>query len=234
MSENPLERLIGNEPDAPADGGDANPAAPADNNELEELRASVGNLTAELEEIRGKLPTPPQEEEKPWEPGEGGWSDVDKRIEEKALDTISRVETEREEAAREAKEQEDEIRASVDKEFDEKEAAAEKEGLIPPVKDAKDPDDAGKVYRREMYGLAAVLQTTNLGQIAKILNSEHERGRAFDVKTGEFYRTRTSGFGQDAPVSSGNRGGSGKKGQIDYRTLHNTSVDELVRRATEE
>jgi len=230
---NKMEELIGEEEEE---------KEPETNEEMETLKQSVSAigenlafLTDKLTEIEEKLTQPsatetPAEEEE-WVPKT--WSEVDRRIEEKARLEAEAKLAEKEREIMATREEEAKIRETIDKEFDKQLAEMEKAGIIPPIQNMDNPDDPGKACRREVFGYAAVLGTTNLKKVGEALQREHERGYVFDVRSGRFLRSRTSGFGQTVPVSSSSgRSGSGKR-TIPYKELHNLSMDELVRRSQE-
>jgi len=227
-------------------GDDETPKEP--NQDLETIKESLGTLsenvqklTEQVTTIDERVSTPPVEEEEeekdesynPAEKPGYTWDAVRQDWIKDAEEIVDRKLTEREEEIQAAQESERQAREFIDKEFDSQLEEMEKSKIIPPIEDKDNRDDPGRAARREIFGYAAVLGTTNLKKVAEALNREHDRGFNFDVSSGQFVRTRTSGIGQTAPVgsSSSRTGGAGRV--ISYKELHNTSMDELARRANE-
>jgi hypothetical protein len=234
--ENPLNSLLGDlettestEPTEtkPTESDDELKATIAAMQEtVKSLTDTVTNLQNEKTEN-----TEETEEEKPFVPNT--WEDVVNKAKEIADETYEQRVARQAEEAEEAKRQESIALKTIDDEFNKQLSEAEKQGLLTVVKDKKDPNDPGVQERREVFGRAAAYGTTNLLGIAQELKTLHESGIHWDNSAKQLIRTKTSGFNKQIPVSSSSsRTGSTNK-ELDYKTLHNLSMDEIIRRETE-
>lgn len=233
---NPMEDLLKD---------DDQKETPEPNEDVEALKESVNTIGESLTALNEKLSgieekmtstvdePEPEKEPEDWKPVT--WKDVDDRIEEKSETKAQAIIEEKEKQAQEDRENKEKALKVIDDDFDKQISDLEKEGLLVAVKDEDDANDPGRAQRREMFGYAATLGTLNLDKVAKALQREHERGYAFDVKSGDFIATKTGNPGKFAPVgSSSNRASSNEKAPIDYKTIHNMSVDQLIERSMKE
>jgi hypothetical protein len=241
-----MENLLGDDPANPTPPAPATPPADDKPNELEELRTDVNTLgeglqkvTGMLEEIAEKLPSEPAapaapattDEEPPYSGPEGqpkDWKEVREKAKEDAEKATEAKLAEKEEEAKSFREAEAKTRKAMNDDFDQQVVELEKEGLITPVKDQDNADDQGRSERRELFGLSAKIGTSRLKEVAPILKALHDTGQAFDLKTGKVIRTKSSGYGKQVPVGSSTHGGGSSKGSIDYKTLHESSIDSLI------
>ena len=216
----------------------ATPAEPAISTEtqkildtLKGLGDQVQGLAERVDEIELPPPPPPPTPEVPpkWTPQ--SWDDFPALAAKKAEEAVTKVITEREEEAEEAKIREQEEQRTIDKQIDVKVSELESKGKIPPVKNAEDQNDPGRVFRRQLYGLAANMDTLNLEAVTEEVIFRNAHGFQYDIKAGKWLRVNPVNPGQGAPVGSSNTGGAGAEGPS-YETIHKArSLSELARRA---
>lgn len=124
--------------------------------------------------------------------------------------------------------------ADLDKQFDEMADEAVKQGLIPAITDADDADDAGKIARRELFGYAAKIKSTDLVAVAGVLKQFHDNGQHYDIASQTIITPQPVHQGRFAPVASSSARTTNSAQKIDYKQLHNTSLDQLAKRAMAE
>lgn len=235
--ENPLEKILGNDDNTPV----TPPVTPDDysiataKDDIAALAGMLALTNQQLQELTKKpddeptvLPQDDLDELDKNPPK--SWRSVTDRSREVAREEYERIEHEKQEEQQEVAKAQEEARKVIDKEFDDALSAMEKAGELPPITNKDDVNDLGRVARRELFGYAAVLGTTNLKEINSALRREHERGYTFDVETGTFLRNRTSGLGQNVPIANSNNRGSNAPRTLSYKELHNTSLDTLADR----
>jgi len=212
---------------------------------LEEMQSTLGSLSSGLERISGQISAieermnqepaeePIEEETKEeWVPGT--WGEVEEKARQQAEEVVNQTLQSKEQEAEERRRAEEEARKVIDEEFDNQLASLEEKEIIPKVENERDNTDPGKLARREIFGYAAVLGTTNLVAVGEQLKREHEAGNQFDIESGQFIKVRSEAPGQNVPVgSSSNRGGAQIKPGLSYKELHDTSMDEIIRRSQE-
>jgi len=242
---NRMEELIGDDPQTPPAGD----KKPEPNPELDSLKESVNTLGDNLQSLNEKLSgieekltvaTPPAEEtgEEPPYTGPAGqprdWKEVRETARKDAEEVAEEKLRAKEEEAEARYAEEEKERGAINEAFNKQIEEMEKDNLIQPIKDMDDPEDPGKVERREIFGYAGYrLKSTDLKAAKEALDQYHKNGMAFDPKSNKFIRTRTSSPGQTVPVgSSSSRGASGKS-PIDYKTLHAHSIDSLIQMSQE-
>lgn len=240
-----METLLGDDPQTPPDKKE-----PEKNEDLDALKESVNTLGDNLQSLNEKLtvidekltatPPPPAGEpaEEPPFTGPAGqpkdWKEVRETARRDAEEVVEEKLTEKEKETETMRAEEAKQADFIDKEYDKQIAGMEKDGLIQPIKDDSDPDDLGKVQRREIFGYAGYkLKTTDLKTATEALEQYHKNGLAFDPKTQRFIRQRTSSPGQTVPVGSSSSRGASDKAPIDYKTLHATSMDRLIEMSQE-
>lgn len=238
---NPMENLIGNDSQPSIKNEENNEESK--NEDLEVLKESVTVLGENLQILNDKLSgieekivtssssQEEKEEEESWVPK--SWGEVKETIEQTAEEKAEAKLKAREEEFKQTREVEEKYRKEINDDFDKQIASMEKEGLIPAIKEVDNPDDLGRAVRREIFAYAHKLNTTNLKEVGEHLKREHEAGFVYDYRTKKFIKTKTSGYGQQVPVGSSSSQGIGLRAPIDYKTLHNTSMDELIRRSNE-
>jgi len=235
---------------APAEGEGTPPKEPTMADVIKgvnQVGDSLGGITERLGTLEEKL-QPPKEEpkmpphEEPPKEGEEGyqpetWDQVKKDTEETAKETAERVYKENEEKKQKEREERKRIRedekAQIDKNFDDQLTQLETEGELTPIKE-DNKDDAGKVERRKIFVRANNLDTTNLVAVGKEIKQMKKQGLDFDVETGQFIRMNQPNPGQNAPIGSSSNRTSNASNKPTYEEIHNTSMDELARRASEE
>lgn len=124
--------------------------------------------------------------------------------------------------------------SDLEKQFDALADEAVAKGFLPSVTDDSNFNDPGKVARRELFGFAAKLGSTNLVDVAENLKALHDNGQRYDVQTQKLVIDRPQNPGRFAPVGSSSARTSGPTGQMDYKTLHTTSLEMLGKRAMQE
>lgn len=190
------------------------------------------DLTTRLSSFEEKLtppdPTPaPEPVSYDWEPS--SWQDVDTRAEEKAKSIVEQTLAERDAEAKATADAQANSAAEVDKYLDTQVEELTKANQLPAVTNANDPNDPGKLAQRELYGFALSLGTADLKSSYNTLDALHKAGKKFDFVKMELIDSNPSSQGAQSPVGSSNSGTAGSSG-IDYKTLHNNSMDSLVAR----
>ncbi len=171
-------------------------------------------------------------EEKPpakWQ--HNSWDDFPNLAAEKAKEVVEQTFAEREKAVKDTEDARKQELGNIDKEIDVKVGALETQGKIPAIKNADDPNDLGRGFRKQLYGLASKMETLNLEMVAETINQMNSQGFQYDFKANKWLRANPVNPGQNAPVGSSNFGGSGTEGPT-YETIHKArSLSELARRA---
>ena len=227
----PFDKILG-DGDTPAT--DEPKVEYATKEDLDNINTNLQTLTDSLATITEKMqpPTEPEDTggEEPYNPSKPGytWDAVRNDWIKDAEEVVEAKLAEKEQERQEFLEEEQRTKDTIDKDFNDQLGEIEKDGLIPPVKDENNFEDPGRVARREIFGFAASEGTLNLKRAAKTLKIMHDNGYAFDNKVGDFIKTRTSGWGRSAPVGSSSSKTMASKGPVDYKTIHNNSIDRLI------
>lgn len=161
------------------------------------------------------------------------WEDVDKYVQTKVQEGvqagIQQFQGELTQAQKDAKAAED----AVNKELDAAVDALQNEGFLPPISNPNDSNDPGRVARRELYGVAAKLGTTDLAAVAKtVLPTYHQQGKMYDPITDSLIDYNPRQPGAQAPIGSSvtTTGAGGNKPT--YEEIHKArSFSELRARA---
>lgn len=221
-----------NETPPPAQPPVATPPAPSVDAKIMETLESVGatlnDVDARLQNVETQI-QPPAAPEPSWKPQT--WDDFPKLVEEKGRAVAEEIIKQRDEAVVNAQKEEQAQVAAINTEFDNQLVKLEQAGKLQPVKDANDPNDPGRLERKELFSLAAKTETLNLEAVNDIRVTMREQGLTYDMQAGKFLRTNTPPSGALAPVgSSSGTTGSQDVSNLDYKTIHNSSMDALVRR----
>lgn len=205
---------------------------------LTSLSEQVTGVVEKVDGIQGKWDefeqnqTPPADDKKdnPPEFQPKTWDDFPAKAKEVAQEVVTQTLQEREDAANEARRVAEETQTTIAQQIDDKTTELEKAGKLPVIKDPNDKNDPGRMARKELYGLAAKMDTLNLDQVADTLNTMHEQGIFYDYETNKYLR-RSSKARQNSPVGSSNQSTGSTQGP-DYATIHKAgSLTELARRA---
>lgn len=204
---------------------------------LQGIQAEMTALRSEWDDAQANPPAPVAPAPATPEPQPDAWAPKSwNEFPEKAKEVAKEVVKEELESLTAAERAEQERIAAESKAIDDEiETATEdlvKKGKLPPVVDPNDPNDQGKVLRRELYGLAAKMDTMNLEMVADTMNQLHKQGVHYDFKSSQWLR-QGSNASQNAPVGSSNMGGGmASEGGGDYQVIHKArSLGELARRA---
>lgn len=161
------------------------------------------------------------------------WADVDAYVAEQVQSGVQRGIQEftqslqdQNAAAQRAKEQ-------VDAELDAQVASLETAGLLPPISNPNDRNDPGRVYRRELYGAAAKLGTTDLKAVAEVtLKPLHDQGKLYDPVSDSIIDYNAPIAGANAPIGSSTTTTGATPGGPSYADIHKArGFDELRARA---
>ena len=199
---------------------------------LSQLNDALAGITGRLDEFEDKLTvaTTPVEPETPapeWKPKT--WDEFPLKAREVALKAWDEKETEKQEQEKTRQQQLSGLQEQIDKDFDTQLTQLEKEGVIPAVKDVKDPNDAGKQARKELFALGIKYNSPDLVSMASLRTDYVSAGYTFDPKEGKLIKSNPRPFGADAPVGSSARSSTGAN-KPTYKEIHGLSMDEIVRR----
>ena len=161
-----------------------------------------------------------------------GWADVEKFVNEKINQGVQQGIEGFQAGLQQQNTQEQAAQARVDKELDDAVDSLESKGLIPPVQNPNDRNDAGRAARRELYGAAAKLGTTNLEQVYNLtLAPLHAQGKMYDPVTDSLLDYPTQP-GAAAPIGSSTATTGQQSNLPSYKDIHAArSFTELRERA---
>lgn len=204
--------------------------------QISSLTETLSGLTESVEAIQGDIDgikNPPAALEKPSTYQPKTWDDIPKTAKEIAEQTYEEKETAKRDAEDKRKTEEAAGEKKIQEDINTQISSLEKSGSIPPIKDASNENDPGRSARRELFGLAADLGTTNLEKVAETMNNLNKQGIHYDFKSKKYLRSSTVNPGQDSPVgSSGFSSGAGQGTGPNYQTIHKAkSLSELARLA---
>lgn len=219
------------------------PVTPAEPQDLSALMESISQLGESIQSINERVagfeekftPVTPDPvvdpDNDPLNQAPANWRALREEFETKAEEKAKAIIEARDNAA---KAEEQAAKAQIDslnKTFDDMADEAMKLGFLPEIKDANDNNDPGKEARRELFGYAAKLGSTNLVDVAENLSNLHELGKHFDPRVGKIIQSEYRAEGANVPVgsSASRSGGSGNK--IDAMTMKRASLDTLARMA---
>lgn len=152
---------------------------------------------------------------KDWVPStDKGWNDVFAKAAEiadtKAGEKLEKYLTEQKQIQDQSKAEEARIDQYLDTQIDQ----LVKDGKIPAIKDEADPNDPGRVARKELYNLGVEYESTNLAKMADLRDKLNGKSPA----------------GADAPVGSSTKTTtSNNKSTPDYKYIHESSMDKMIR-----
>lgn len=201
---------------------------------LTDINENLTGMQERIDDIEGKVTAPPtttpeQKEEPAWKPNT--WDDIPKVAEEKAKDIVEKAFKQREEQANEANEAKRKETEKIEGEINSQVEALEKANRLPAIKDESDPNDPGRAARRELFGFAAKMQTTDLQAAAEALENLHKSGIHYDFKTNKYLKNAENP-GKYTPIGSSSRSSGSFNEGPDYNTIHKArSLSELARLA---
>jgi len=202
---------------------------------LQELKTSLDSITQRIDELQVQVKEPvvikePEQEEE-WKPKK--WKDIVEKAREVSREEFASMTEAEKDNYREQLQQEETLKKQIDQEFDNTLKTLEREMKIPKVANTKDPNDPGRQARKEILGLGIRYNSIDLRAMNDLREALNTSGYHFDSVTNQLVKESGSGnkvpFGQSAPVGSSAKSHSAGKGP-DYKTIHNLSMDELVRR----
>jgi len=205
---------------------------------LSKLGDSISGITERLDEfeetIGGLTPPPPPETqttEPKWKPKV--WDEFPEMAKTVAQQTYEEMRATETQAAAEEVEsntkKEKELLTQIDKDFDGQLESLEKDGMIPSVKDINDPNDEGRMARKELFAMGIKANSPDLVAMANYRNELIDLGLSFDIPSGKFIKSNPAPFGASAPVGSSARSTT-TANKPTYKEIHNLSMDEIVRR----
>lgn len=200
----------------------------------QQLIDTQADITSRLEAFEENLKpadppvvTPPPTEDE-WKPS--SWQDVDSRAEEKARKIVEDTLADRDNQVKTAADEQAAAAAEVDKFLDSQVDELTKANSLPTVTNENDPNDPGKLARRELYGFALSLGTADLKTSFNTLDALHKAGKQFDFVKMELVDKNPALAGASSPVGSSNSGASGTNSRPDYKTIHGMSLNALADR----
>lgn len=174
-------------------------------------------------------PVAPEAPNEDWTPK--SWGEVDARAEEKAKTIVEQTLAEREQATKAANDAQSAAASEIDQMLDNQVAELTKDSKLPAITNENDPNDAGKLAQRELYGFALSLGTADLKTSFNVLDNLHKAGKQFDFVKMELVDKNPASQGAQSPVGSSSSGASGAQpSRPDYKTLHGQSLDQLAAR----
>ncbi len=201
------------------------------------LNETIGGLQENIETIQADveaIKTPAEPETPPDKPAyqPKSWDDIPKTAKEIAEQTYEEKEAQKQAAAEKAKADETAADKNIQTEINTQVATLEKSGALPPIKDANNKNDPGRIARRELFGLAADLGTTNLAQVADNLSNLHKENIHYDFESKKYLRSSGANPGQDSPIGSSSGSIGTLAGGPAYSIIHKAkSLSELARLA---
>lgn len=219
------------------------PAVPAENpeinalmNAMKEIGESLTSLNERVDGFEEKFT--PKEEEPPVDPNNdprkaapADWGalrdEIEKTAESKAEERLRLKEEAETKAEEQRKTQMEELNQTFDQMADE----AQKQGFLPEIIDENNPDDPGKEARRELFGYAAKLGSTNLVDVAENLAALHETGRRYDQRAQRIIQAEYRPAGVNVPVSSSANRSASTKPRISAEVMKRESLDTLAKMA---
>ena len=124
--------------------------------------------------------------------------------------------------------------------FDEMATTATKEGYLPEIKDTNDPNDAGNMARKDLFGFAVKLDTTDLVEVAQVVKDYNAQGKHFVIpegkepKDGKWIQSEYRAPGKNVPIGSSANRTSNSTTERSYKELHGSQMGELARRAKQQ
>lgn len=201
---------------------------------LIDQNADLANRLAAFEEsqtIAPVEPVVPPIDDTTWTPT--SWEDVASRIDQTAAEKAQAI-LDAKEAERKAIDEQQRVAAQeIDTYLDNQVTELTKSNSLPAIMNENDPNDPGRLAQRELYGFALSLGTADLKSSYATLDALHKAGKEFDFVKMELVDKSHAQDGANSPVGSSGGGVSNNSVRPDYKTLHNTSLDALAHRFTE-
>lgn len=202
------------------------------NESLTGINERIETLQEKIEEQTYVEPEPEPQPQPQWQPKT--WDEFPEMAKKAAREVYEETTRQLQQEQEEYTKAEQEELKRIDKEFDQILSNLEQKNIIPRVTNPNDPNDPGRVARKEIFAMGVNMNSTNLEEVAKTRNILSKEGYSFNSESGEMEKTdkRPTPYGKTAPVGSSGGGNSGGSG-ISYKDIHNLSMDELVRRYEE-
>lgn len=161
------------------------------------------------------------------------WEDVDSYVNEAITNGVQRGIQEFTQSLQDSNAQAVQAQQAVDAELDAQVSDLEKAGALPPITNPNDRNDPGRIYRRELYGAAAKLGTTDLKAVATLtLAPLHAQGKLYDPVSDSVIDYAAPQPGATAPIGSSTATTGMNTGAPSYADIHKArSFDELRARA---
>lgn len=161
------------------------------------------------------------------------WEDVDRYVNEQIQKGVQAGIQGFQEQSAAAVQADNQAKEEVNRELDTAEKDLERNGLLPPIQNPSDRNDPGKVARRELYGAAVRLNTTDLNAVATMyLKPLHDKGQMYDHETGSVITANAPQPGATSPIGSSSASTGVSGGGPDYKTIRQArSFNELRDRA---
>jgi len=177
---------------------------------------------AQDEKIEGLKPEPDPEPESKFQPK--NWDEFPELAKEEAKKAVDEYKAGEVEKVKKAEDDQTAINKYLDDQID----AMEKDGTIPSIKNAGDTNDEGRAARREIYGIAAKLNTNDLKAAQEMRKEMADSGKTFDAVAGKFTKAGKQPAGAGAPVASSSSKAGGIAAKPSYDEIHNSDMDDLI------
>lgn len=163
------------------------------------------------------------------------WEDVDKYVNTKIQQGVEQGIQGFTQDLQNQNEQAEDAKAKVDSELDQQVDSLQSEGVLPAIQNPNDRNDPGRIARRELYGAAAKLGTTDLKTVATmVLAPIHQQGKMYDPISDSYidYQPQQQVPGANAPIGSSSTTTGQSSNQPSYQDIHKArSLTELRERA---
>lgn len=204
-------------------------------NKLDKILSSVDNVNKRMDKLEGQGSTeeqppadepPTPEDKKEWQPNT--WGQAEKDVRKFTNEELDK----RDQIKQDEVKKEGERKLKVNQMLDDQEKQLEEKGMLPKMEDPNNQDDPGRIARKELYGVAAKVGSSNLLSTGEMLKDMHDSGKRFDVRSGKFVKSKPASHGKDVPVGSSSSTNSPQEtGKPSYKDIHNLSMDQLIKRA---
>lgn len=132
------------------------------------------------------------------------WQEMYASIDKMTTDKAAALITEQQQQAQQVQQQQQQQRQVADSNLDAMEGQLQQMGLLAPVGNQYDPNDAGKLARQELYAYAlsiGVEDTRQLGPVASTLYALHQNGQYFDKNRNAIVNRPSQQPGAFAPIA---------------------------------
>ena len=175
-------------------------------------------------------PAPGQPAE--WKPND--WTDVDRRIEERAQQLFQQGMTQLQSQQQAQAEAEQQALAEADRAIDASLDQLRATGYLPPITDASNREDPGVAAQRELIAYTIAQGTDDLTKTAPVLYALHQSGYFFDLQQNKLVRRGSQTAAAQAPVAGATPSVSAPQaGQITYRDLATMDLHALADKAAQ-